>query len=83
VPETAKELIPTILIDGAITQSNEGPSPNRMMSDTDQMKGWFKKDKKLGVYPALADPVVDQKFTIYRTDFYGEVPPETWTIYPE
>lgn len=84
---TAKAFIVALLIDDAIAQDEEGPSPVRMVTEGSVIAGKLKSNPnykfQIGIYPTLMDLVVDQRFTLHRTDFYGEPAPEGWSFLTE
>jgi len=63
--------------------SVETTSPARGEAKQSQLQAaheaYPSSDFALGVYPAFDGYVLDQPFTIYKTTFYGEEPPEGWT----
>lgn len=82
-PETAKEL--NLLALNGFSGTTAGPSVLRMEVDGGEFKE-VEEDPaaafSIGVYPGI-EPVVDQRFDLYRTAFYGEEPAPGWSALTE
>lgn len=83
LPQTAQRF--TILALTGFTGQSTGPSVLRLEVDGDQFDE-VEEDPdeyfRVGVYPDI-EPVVDQRFDFYRTDFYGTPAPEGWSVLNE
>jgi hypothetical protein len=71
-------------IDSHVIASGSGGTPLRHVVTRDALIAAYKaypdSDFIYGVYPPLDGLTADQKFTLYRTDFFGEEPPEGWSF---
>lgn len=84
LPETAKKM--TLLGLSGTGKSATGPSVLRLEIFGDEFADDLKSNPnykfRIGVYPDI-EPVVNQKFQLHRSDFFGEVAPEGWSYLTE
>lgn len=82
---TAKEFV-LLGLSGFGNQAS-GPSVLRMELDGALFADDLKREKdfrfRIGVYPELVDPVIDQRYSLHRTDFFGDPAPEGYSFLNE
>lgn len=82
-PETAKQL--TILALDGFSGDATGPSVLKLVvsgKDFDEIEEDPNFRFSIGIYPDV-EPVVNQRFTLYRTDFFHEEAPEGYSVLNE